>query len=73
MRLDQLHIHEKARITELSDSSIASRLADLGFFIGQTVEIVLVSPLKDPIAVKAGNTTVSLRLNEAELVNVEKI
>jgi ferrous iron transport protein A len=52
-------------------AAMRRRLVELGFVEGETIRVVAESfPLKDPIAVRVGNTTFALRRHEAALIRV---
>lgn len=44
------------------------RLLDLGFVVGNMVEVLRRSPLGDPIAFRVSNTTIALRREESSLI-----
>lgn len=44
------------------------RLLDLGFVVGNTVEVLRRSPLGDPTAFRVSNTTIALRRDESSLI-----
>lgn len=44
------------------------RLLDLGFVVGNVVEVLRRSPLGDPIAFRVSNTTIALRREESSLI-----
>ncbi|MNC60970.1 MULTISPECIES: FeoA family protein [Paenibacillus] len=44
------------------------RLLDLGFVVGNAVEVLRRSPLGDPIAFRVSNTTIALRREESSLI-----
>ncbi len=49
------------------------RLLDLGFVVGNTVEVLRRSPLGDPTAFRVSNTTIALRRDESSLIYGELI
>ncbi|KAA1183470.1 ferrous iron transport protein A [Paenibacillus sp. B2(2019)] len=49
------------------------RLLDLGFVVGNAVEVLRRSPLGDPIAFRVSNTTIALRREESSLIFGEVI
>lgn len=51
---------------------LKSRLIELGFRRGQEVEIVRYAPLKDPMEVFIAGSHISLRIEEAELIEVSE-
>jgi Fe2+ transport system protein FeoA len=52
---------------------IKKRLLEMGFMKGDIVEIVKYAPLKDPMEVEIKGFHVSLRVSEAECIEVEQI
>ncbi len=49
-----------------------SRLYALGLFPGAMVDVLHVAPFGDPLQVKVGQTLISIRKKEADLVLVEQ-
>ena len=49
------------------------RLLDLGFVVGNEVEVLRRSPLGDPTAFRVSNTTIALRREESSLIYGELI
>jgi len=49
------------------------RLLDLGFVVGNIVEVLRRSPLGDPTAFRVSNTTIALRREESSLIYGELI
>ncbi|MGQ9724921.1 MAG: FeoA family protein [Tepidimonas sp.] len=73
--LDQLPRYRRATITALRshgpDDAVAHRLHVLGFYPGETVEVLAHSPFGgDPIVVRVGDTRFALRRAEAARVRV---
>ena len=56
---------------EEAESTVSRRLLELGFVVGESVEVVNeVWPGRDPFAVRIGNTTFAIRRREAAAVMV---
>jgi ferrous iron transport protein B len=71
MRLSDLHTGETAIVTKvLGHGGFRKRIVEMGFVKGQTVEVVLNAPLKDPIKYKVMGYDISLRRQEAEMIEV---
>ena len=71
MRLSDLQTGEKGIITKvLGRGAFRKRIIEMGFVKGKEVSVVLSAPLKDPIVYKVMDYEVSLRRNEAELVEI---
>jgi ferrous iron transport protein A len=51
---------------------LKSRLYALGIIPGSTLEILRFAPLGDPMQVKVGGSSVSIRKSEAEIISVER-
>ncbi len=62
---------KKVKVTKLLKSEISSKLLEMGLYDGQEVEVLFKAPFGDPIAVNIGGYVLSLRLDEAKLVEVE--
>jgi ferrous iron transport protein A len=72
--LRSLGVREKARITTITASGeINRRLRDMGLVPGTEVEVVGRAPLKDPVAIRLRDFTLTLRNNEADCIMVEKM
>lgn len=50
--------------------ALVQRLYEMGLLEGDTLEVLGVAPLGDPIEIRAGNTRLSLRRSEAVGVSV---
>lgn len=72
--LRKLGVNEKARITSIvASGEISRRLRDMGLIPGTEVEVIGRAPLKDPVAVRLRDFTLTLRNNEADFIMVEKV
>ncbi len=71
MKLSQLQIGQLATILDFSNSEISLKLMEMGFVPGEIIYIEKLAPLGDPISVAVAGYSLSLRLDEAENVNVE--
>ena len=72
MRLSELQTGEKGVIVKvLGHGSFRKRIVEMGFIRGQQVEVLLNAPLQDPVKYRLMNYEVSLRHEEAALVEVE--
>ena len=71
MRLSELKTGEKGVVVKvLGHGGFRKRIVEMGFIKGKTVEVVLNAPLKDPIKYKLMGYEISLRRQEAELIEV---
>ena len=71
MRLSELQTGEKGVIVKvLGHGGFRKRIVEMGFIKGKTVEVILNAPLKDPIKYKVLGYEISLRRQEAEMIEV---
>ena len=72
--LRKLAVNEKARITSINASGeMSRRLRDMGLVPGTLVEVVGRAPLRDPVALRLRDFTLTLRNNEADCIMVERL
>lgn len=55
----------------LKTSGLSSKLLEMGLYEGKEVEVIFTAPFGDPIAVDLGGYVLSLRLDEARLVEIQ--
>ena len=71
MRLSELKTGEKGVIVKvLGHGGFRKRIVEMGFIKGKTIEVLLNAPLKDPIKYKVLGYEISLRRQEAEMIEV---
>ena len=71
MKLSELNTGESAVIVNvLGHGGFRKRIIEMGFIKGKTVEVLLNAPLQDPVKYKLMGYEVSLRRQEAELIEV---
>ncbi|MCD8032241.1 MAG: ferrous iron transport protein B [Bacteroides sp.] len=71
MRLSELKTGEKGVIVKvLGHGGFRKRIVEMGFIKGKTVEVLLNAPLKDPIKYRLLGYEVSLRRQEAYMIEV---
>lgn len=71
MKLSELNTGEKAVIVKvLGHGSFRKRISEMGFIKGNVVEVVLNAPLKDPIEYEIIGYKISLRREEADMIEV---
>lgn len=71
MRLSELKTGEKGVIVKvLGHGGFRKRIVEMGFIKGKTVEVLLNAPLRDPVKYKIMGYEISLRHQEAELIEV---
>ena len=71
MRLSELNTGEKGVIVKvMGHGGFRKRIVEMGFVKGKSVEVVLNAPLRDPIKYRVMGYEISLRRQEAELIEV---
>ena len=69
--LTSLHVGRKAVVTSI-DVPIENRgrLLEMGLLVGTPVELIRYAPMGDPVEIKVRGYHLSLRKNEAQLIQV---
>lgn len=71
MRLSELRTGEKAVVVKvLGHGGFRKRIVEMGFIKGKTVEVLLNAPLQDPVKYKILGYEISLRRDEAQMIEV---
>ncbi|MFU2209271.1 FeoA family protein [Solidesulfovibrio sp. C21] len=69
--LRRLRVGEKARLVRVdAGGELGRRLRDMGLVPGTEVEVIGRAPLKDPVALRLRDFTLTLRNNEADHITV---
>ena len=73
MRLSEVEPQEICRIVDAAEghAEIQSRLYALGLYPGVQVRVLRLAPLGDPMQIKVGNALLSIRQQEAQLIQVD--
>ena len=71
MKLSDLRVGQHATIKGFGKDEISIKLMEMGFIPGETIYIEKFAPLGDPISVCVAGYSLSLRLNEAQYINVD--
>ena len=72
MNLSELKTGEKGVIVKvLGHGGFRKRIIEMGFIKGQTVEVLLNAPLQDPVKYKLMGYEVSLRRQEAQMIEIQ--
>lgn len=71
--LDQIQTNVTSRIKSLKNHVLSPKLTDMGLFPGKEIKILFKAPFGDPIAVQVDNFTLSLRKDEAQLIEIEVV
>ena len=71
MKLSELKTGESAVIVKVQGhGGFRKRIVEMGFIKGKIVEVLLNAPLQDPVKYKLMGYEVSLRRQEAEMIEV---
>lgn len=68
--LDQLKPGEKGVISNIKSSNLTIKLLEMGLLPGKLVRYNFKAPLGDPISVQVSGYSLSLRLDEAYLIEL---
>ncbi|MEZ4828780.1 MAG: FeoA family protein [Bacteroidia bacterium] len=72
-RLDKYRINQMAEISTVVQNSLTAKLTDMGLFSGKKIRVLFRAPLGDPIAVDVEGYILSLRLDEAAMIQVTPV
>jgi len=72
MTLRELKPGQTATVEGLKDAhpSLISRIIALGIVPGERIEMLRHAPLGDPMQIKAGSTTISVRKADSDLITI---
>lgn len=74
MRLSELKTNEKGVVVKvLGHGGFRKRIVEMGFIKGKVVEVLLNAPLKDPVKYKIMSYEISLRHEEAAMIEIISI
>lgn len=59
-------------VVNVKDSSLKPKLMEMGLVAGKKLKVLFRAPFGDPIAIDLGGYVLSLRLDEAGLVEVDQ-
>lgn len=68
--LDQLKPGEKGVIANIKSSDLTIKLLEMGLLPGKTVRFNFKAPFGDPVSVQVSGYSLSLRLDEAHLIEL---
>lgn len=71
MKLSQLKIGQQAKITAINQGSHSLRIMELGIVIGTIIVNKSMAPFGNAVAYGFGDSTISMRKSEAELIEIE--
>ncbi|MFM6934528.1 MAG: ferrous iron transport protein A [Flavobacteriales bacterium] len=69
--LDHVAIKQEVEIVSVDQSPISSKLTEMGLVSGQMIKTLFKAPFGDPIAIELNGTVLSLRLEEAQFIEVK--
>ena len=72
-RLSNVPVGTKVRIVSFEKNDIFLKLMEMGCVPGEIIRVEQVAPLGDPIAISVSGYNLSLRLDEAQNIFVEKV
>jgi ferrous iron transport protein A len=72
-RLSHVPIGSVVRIVSFENNDIFLKLMEMGCVPGEIIRVEQVAPLGDPIAISVSGYNLSLRLDEAQNIFVEKV
>ena len=72
MKLSELKSGEKGKIKAFENSDLELKLMEMGCIPGEEVVVEQKAPLGDPISIRIAGYSLSLRLNEADQIIIEK-
>jgi len=70
LKLNNLPFNQIATIQKVSKNGISAKLVEMGIYPGKEIKVVFKAPFGDPLAVELDGYTLSLRKNEAELIEI---
>jgi ferrous iron transport protein A len=72
--LSELRPGDRAEVVTIAGpADLVQRLYEFGLLEGESIELVAVAPLGDPIEIRVGNTRLTLRKAEAATIAVRRI
>ena len=71
--LNQISNGQSVLIKAVSNSELKIKLIELGLIEGQVLYVLFRAPLGDPMAIDIDGSVLSLRLSEAELIQVDHL
>jgi ferrous iron transport protein A len=70
--LRQMNVHQKGVISKvMANGELGRRIRDMGLVPGIPIQVQGRAPLKDPVAIRVRDFTLTLRNNEADDILVE--
>ena len=70
--LNEIAKGDISEIVKVAEGPLTSKLSDMGLYPGKKIRVLYKAPLGDPIAVEVGDFVLSLRNEEASLIEVRE-
>jgi ferrous iron transport protein A len=70
--LSNIQLGQAVTISSIEESFLKPKLMEMGLIKGKEITILFKAPLGDPIAIDVQGYVLSLRLDEAALIQVEE-
>lgn len=70
-KLSSFSIGDSGTVVSVENTTLLPKMTEMGLFEGKNVKVLFKAPFGDPIAVDIEGYVLSLRKNEAELIEVE--
>lgn len=71
--LETIENGKSVTVTAIGESSLRVKLLEMGFTEGKQIHVLFRAPFGDPIAVDVDGYVLSLRKDEARLIEVEPV
>ncbi|MCS7027938.1 MAG: ferrous iron transport protein A [Bacteroidia bacterium] len=72
LKLAELKVGDKGYISQITNLQVQFYLLNMGCTPQASLEVVNIAPLGDPIAIKVGNTILSIRKRDAQYIQIQK-
>ena len=74
MTLREVKVGQTAKVVKLTGTGpVKRRIMDMGITKGQTIQVIRVAPLGDPMEITVRNYELSVRKADAEMIEVELV
>jgi ferrous iron transport protein A len=74
MTLREVKVGQTAKVVKLTGTGpVKRRIMDMGITKGQTIHVIRVAPLGDPMEITVRNYELSVRKADAEMIEVELV
>jgi ferrous iron transport protein A len=69
--LDSISLNQLVEIATIANTAIAPKLSEMGLTKGQKIKAIFKAPFGDPIAYQINGNIISMRKEEAMLIEVQ--